>query len=170
MRLSSCFGPPISIEEQPSGDLLAPVRDINDLSIVSKAWWTVHLPLDDARRPDVPATVGRPYSGHRSLRSPPLCNVRAPRARAHQRRPRDRGRGVFFACDQAFHVAERGHVALLRHHGAHRRRRCNTGTGFRSTCGRFSPATRSWCVRQRSAWSFMSTVGCCITLVTPPVP
>ena len=113
MHLSSCFGPPISIEEQPSGDLLAPVRDINDLSIVSKAWWTVHLPLDDARRPDVPATVGRPYSGHRSLRSPHLCNVRARRARAHQRRPRDRGRSVFFACDQAFHVAERGHVALI---------------------------------------------------------
>ena len=31
--------------------------------------------------------------------------MRAPRARAHQRRTRDRGWGVFFACDQAFHVA-----------------------------------------------------------------
>ena len=78
MRLSSCFGPPISIEEQPSGDLLAPVRDINDLSIVSKAWWTVHLPLDDARRPDVPATVGRPYSGHRSLFATSLPTHRRP--------------------------------------------------------------------------------------------
>ena len=147
MRLSSCFGPPISIEEQPSGDLLAPVRDINDLSIVSKAWWTVHLPLDDARRPDVPATVGRPYSGHRSLRSPHLCNVRAPRARAHQRRPRDRGRGVFFACDQAFHVAERGHVALLRHHGDLQRGRWSKRTRFHPGCGAsawFKGRGRGW--------------------------
>ena len=73
MRLSSSLGPSISNDEQRSRDLLAPVRDINDLSIVSKAWWTVQLPLDDARRPDVPATVERPYSGHRSLRSPHLC-------------------------------------------------------------------------------------------------
>ena len=62
MRLSSCFGPPISIEEQRSRDLLAPVRDINDLSIVSKAWWTAELLLHDARRPNVPSTVRRPYN------------------------------------------------------------------------------------------------------------
>ena len=170
MRLSSSLGPSISNEEQRSRDLLAPVRDINDLSIVSNAWWTAQLPLDDARRPDVPATVGRPTAATDRCVRHTSANVRAPRARAHQRRPRDRGRGVVFACEQAFHVAERGHVALLRHHGAHRRRRCNTGTGFRSTCDRFSPATRSWCVRQRSAWPFMSTVGCCITLVIYPVP
>ena len=65
-----------------------------------------------------------------------ICaGVRAPRARAHQRRPRHHAPNVFTACDQAFHVAGGGHVALLRHHGAQRRRRCNTGTGFRSTCG-----------------------------------
>ena len=97
-------------------------------------------------------------------------NVRAPRARAHQRRPRHHGLNVFTACDQEFHVVGGGHDALLRHHGAQHRRRCNTGKGFRSTCGRFPSATRSWCVQQRRAWPFMSTVGCCITLVTPPVP
>ena len=63
-----------------------------------------------------------------------------------------------------------GHDALLRHYGAHRRRRCNTGTGFRSTCGRFPSATRSWCVQQRRARPSMFTMGCCITLVTTPVP
>ena len=61
-RLSSCFGVSQSNLEQPSRDLLAPVRDLNDLSIASKVWWTAHLPSDDARRPDVPATVGRPSS------------------------------------------------------------------------------------------------------------
>ena len=65
-----------------------------------------------------------------------ICaGVRAPRARAHQRRPRHHALTVFTASDQDYHVAGGSHVALLRHHGAQRRRRCNTGTGFRSTCG-----------------------------------
>ena len=68
------------------------------------------------------------------------ADVRAPRARAHQRRPRHHAPNVFTACDQAFHVAGGGHVALLRHHGAQRRRRCNTGTGFRSTSGAMTRA------------------------------
>ena len=97
-------------------------------------------------------------------------NVRAPRARAHQRRPRHHGLNVFTACDQEFHVVGGGHDALLRHHGAQHRRRCNTGKGFRSTCGRFPSATRSWCVQQRRARPSMFTMGCCITLVTTPVP
>ena len=67
MRLSSCFGVSQSNLEQPSRDLLAPVRDLNDLSVVCNAWWTVGLLRDGARRPDVPATVGRPYGGHRSM-------------------------------------------------------------------------------------------------------
>ena len=100
-----------------------------------------------------------------------ICaGVRAPRARAHQRRPQHHALTVFTARDQDYHVAGGSHVALLRHHGAQRRRRCNTGTGFRSTCGRFPSATRSWCVHQRRAWPFMFTMGCCITLVTTPVP
>ena len=67
------------------------------------------------------------------------ASVRAPRATAHQRRPRDHDPDVFPARDQHFHVAGGGHVALLRHHGAQRRRRCNTGTGFRATSGASAP-------------------------------
>ena len=63
------------------------------------------------------------------------ADVRAPRARAHQRRPRHHAPNVFTARDQDYHVAGGSHVALLRHHDAQRRRRCNTGTGFRATCG-----------------------------------
>ena len=49
-----------------------------------------------------------------------ICaGVRAPRARAHQRRPRHHAPNVFTACDQDYHVAGGSHVALLRHHGDH---------------------------------------------------
>ena len=78
MRLSSCFGVSQSNLEQPSWDLLAPVRDLNDLSVVRNAWWTPGLLRDGARRPDVPATVGRPYSGHRSLFATSLPTHRRP--------------------------------------------------------------------------------------------
>ena len=104
------------------------------------------------RAPDVvdgaPASGRCPASrwgGHRGKaeqRSPKgatrtSASVRAPRATAHQRRPRDHGPNVFPAQDQHFHVAEGGHVALpvLHHHGVHGRGRWNTSTGFRSTCG-----------------------------------
>ena len=63
------------------------------------------------------------------------ASVRAPRATAHQRRPRDHCPNVFPARDQHFHVAGGGHVALLHYHCDHQRGRWNTGTGFRSTYG-----------------------------------
>ena len=89
------------------------------------------------RRPAPGCAVHRDKAVQRSRKGVrhTCADVRAPRARAHQRRPRHHAPNVFTACDQAFHVAGGGHVALLRHHGAQRRRRCNTGTGFRSTCG-----------------------------------
>ena len=102
------------------------------------------------RAPDVvngaPASGRRPATicgGHcgkavqRSLKGVRrICaGVRAPRATAHQRRPRDHCPNVFPARDQHFHVAGGGHVALLHHHGVHGRGRWNTSTGFRSTCG-----------------------------------
>ena len=44
-----------------------------------------------------------------------ICaGVRAPRARAHQRRPQHHAPNVFTACDQDYHVAGGSHVALLR--------------------------------------------------------
>ena len=124
------------------------------------------------RRPAPGCAVHREKAVQRSRKGVRrICaGVRAPRARAHQRRPRHHGLNVFTACDQEFHVVGGGHDALLRHYGAHRRRRCNTGTGFRSTCGRFPSATHSWCVQQRRARPSMFTMGCCITLVTTPVP
>ena len=102
------------------------------------------------RAPDVvdgaPASGRRPATicgGHRgkavqrSLKGATRtsASVRAPRATAHQRRPRDHCPNVFPARDQHFHVAGGGHVALLHYHGDHQRGRWNTGTGFRSTCG-----------------------------------
>ena len=114
------------------------------------------------RAPDVvdgaPASGRRPATicgGHRgkavqrSLKGATRtsASVRAPRATAHQRRPRDHDPDVFPAGDQHFHVAEGGHVALLHRHGDHQRRRCNTGTGFRSTSGASARAMepgRSW--------------------------
>ena len=66
------------------------------------------------------------------------ADVRAPRARAHQRRPRHHAPNVFTACDQAFHVAGGRRpccCVIAASCGAQRRRRCNTGTGFRSTSG-----------------------------------
>ena len=67
------------------------------------------------------------------------AGVRVPRARAHQRRPRDHCPNVFPAREQHFHVAGGGHVALLHHHGVHGRGRWNTGTGFGSTSGASAP-------------------------------
>ena len=84
------------------------------------------------RAPDVvdgvPASGRRPATicgGHRgkaeqrSLKGVERTSagVRVPRARAHQRRPRDHCPNVFPAREQHFHVAGGGHVALLRHHG-----------------------------------------------------
>ena len=91
-----------------------------------------------------PATICSGHRGkavQRSLKGATRtsASVRAPRATAHQRRPRDHCPNVFPARDQHFHVAGGGHVALLRHHGAQRRRRWNTGTGFRSTSGASAP-------------------------------
>ena len=87
-----------------------------------------------------PATICGGHRGkavQRSLKGATRtsANVRAPRARAHERRPRDHCPNVFPAQDQHFHVAGGGHVALLHHHGDHQRGRWNTGTGFQSTCG-----------------------------------
>ena len=66
MRLSSrACGVSQSNLEQPSQDLLAPVRHLNDLSIVSKAWWTVGLLCDGAWRTDGPVTMGRPWGHHK---------------------------------------------------------------------------------------------------------
>ena len=62
-------------------------------------------------------------------------DLRAPRARAHQRRPRDRGPNVFAGGDYDFHVAGGDHGALLQHHDDHRRGGWKAVTGFRSTCG-----------------------------------
>ena len=62
MRLRSSFGVSRPDLEQPERDLLAPVRDLEDLCVVRQAWWTVRLLLDGARRPYVAATVERPYS------------------------------------------------------------------------------------------------------------
>ena len=89
------------------------------------------------RRPAPGCAVHREKAVQRSLKGVwRICaGVQAPRARAHQRRPRHHAPNVFTACDQDYHVAGGSHVALLRHHGAQRRRRCNTGTGFRSTSG-----------------------------------
>ena len=62
MRLRSSFGVSRPDLEQPERDLLAPVRDLDDLCVVHQTWWTVRLLLDGARRPGGAATVERPNS------------------------------------------------------------------------------------------------------------
>ena len=62
MRLRSSFRVSQPDLEQPERDLLAPVRDLDDLCVVRQAWWTGNLLLDGARRPGGAATVERPYS------------------------------------------------------------------------------------------------------------
>ena len=126
------------------------------------------------RAPDVvdgaPASGRRPATtcgGHRgkavqrSLKGATrtTANVRAPRARAHQRRPRDHCPNVFPARDQHFHVAGGGHVALLHHHGDHQRGRWNTGTGFRSTCGAAARAKEPGWSCERP-WTSVATSAC----------
>ena len=159
MRLRWPFGVSQPDLEQPERDLLAPVRDLYEPCDVHQAWWTAHLLLDGARRPVVPSTVRRPHSdrGRVSGASAPACG--APRARAHQRRPRHHAPNVFTACDQDYHVAGGSHVALLRHHGAQRRRRCNTGTGFRSTCGAAARAKEPGWSCERP-WTSVATSAC----------
>ena len=80
MRLRSSFGVPRPDLEQPERDLLAPVRDLDDLCVVRQAWWTVRLPLDGARRPYAAATVRRPFSdrGRMSGASAPACGRLVP--------------------------------------------------------------------------------------------
>jgi len=68
------------------------------------------------------------------------AGVRAPRATAHQQRPRDHCPKVFPARDQHFHVAEGGHVALLHHHGVHQRGRWNTDTRIPLALRRVGPS------------------------------
>ena len=71
-----------------------------------------------------PATICGGHCGkavQRSLKGVERTSagVQAPRARAHQRRPRDHCPNVFPARDRHFHVAGGGHDALLRQHGDH---------------------------------------------------
>ena len=135
MRLRWPFGVSQPDLEQPERDLLAPVR--GSLRALRRAPGPVDGAPASGRRQTPGCAVHREKAVQRSLKGVRrICaGVRAPRARAHQRRPRHHAPNVFTACDQDFHVAGGSHVALLRHHDAQRRRRCNTGTGFRSTCG-----------------------------------
>ena len=61
MRLRWPFGVSQPDLEQPERDLLAPVRDLYEPYDGHQAWWTAHLLLDGARRPNVPSAVERPY-------------------------------------------------------------------------------------------------------------
>ena len=134
MRLRWPFGVSQPDLEQPERDLFAPVRDLYEPCDGHQAWWTAHLLLDGARRPVVPSTVRRLYSdrGRVSGASAPACGRLVP-----GRINGDLDITLRTCLPPAIKISMLLEAAMLRywHHGAQRRRRCNTGTGFRSTSG-----------------------------------
>ena len=71
MRLRSPFGVSQPDHEQPERDLLAPVRDLDDLCVVRQAWWTVRLLLDGDHMQRPPRKGRTAIAEGRVPRAPP---------------------------------------------------------------------------------------------------